>query len=67
MVSREKFFKVMAMYARCQLEPKLMVNEAFVKEVMQLLDDIEDFKDIASRLNSAWHIYDITQQAKEGR
>jgi hypothetical protein len=42
-----------------------MTNEGFVKEVMETLDDIDNFNEIASRLQTAWYQYAIDQQRKE--
>jgi len=63
--SRTEFFKVMQLFARCQLEPKLMTSDGFVKEVMDTLDDIDNFNEIASLLQTAWYHYAIDQQREE--
>jgi hypothetical protein len=60
--SRTEFFKVMQLFARCQLEPKLMTSDGFVKEVMDTLDDIDNFNEIASRLQATYYQYTIDQQ-----
>lgn len=65
MVNRVQFFKVMSLFARCQLDPKITASEAFVREVMSVLDEVEDFNEIASRLQATWFQYSIDSQRKE--
>ena len=63
--ARTKFLMVAGLMIEITKNPKLTSDVEFIERVQEIVEDIDDFNDIADRLTQTFYQYSIDQQRKE--